>query len=206
MTGAYTAKPEDAVDPPDVPDGWNPLWPFPGPFPPGYAPDIDCTIDINTSGGGASGSLMAAKLQLKIYDEEDNLEVWALWSGTHYESSGNLISSLTVYQGALPDGSAWEISVTGGTQIDLHVDISEIEDDKKYVFDGFSQVFPGNPTGTMTGRLFSESAQAALEETATAVASGTKLAGVLHVEIESIEHDGFAWIDDWGDGGSWPST
>lgn len=38
MTGAYTAKPADVADPPDIPDGWNPLWPFPGPNPPGHTP------------------------------------------------------------------------------------------------------------------------------------------------------------------------
>ncbi len=208
---AYTAKPDDAIVPPDVPDGWTGGtvgdWPFPGPYPPGFAADVDCTIDINTSGGGASGSLMSAKLQLKVYDEEDVLLVWAIWSGTHYEASGNLITDLTVYIGELPEGSTYVFSVTGGTQIDLNVEISEIESDKKYVFDGYSQVFPGNPTGTMTGRLFSDSDQAAQEETSTATAVGTDLSGVLHAEIASLDHDGFAWIDDWGEHiGSWPST
>ena len=41
MTGAYTAKPEDVVDPPDRPVNWNPLWPYPGPEPPGYYPEYD---------------------------------------------------------------------------------------------------------------------------------------------------------------------
>jgi len=39
MPGAYTAKPEADATPPDVPDGWNPDWPYPGPDPPGY--DVD---------------------------------------------------------------------------------------------------------------------------------------------------------------------
>ncbi len=40
MSGAYTAKP-DADSSPDLPPGWNPLWPFIGPLPPGYEPSYD---------------------------------------------------------------------------------------------------------------------------------------------------------------------
>ncbi len=207
MPGAYTAKPEDVVDPPDIPTGWNPNWPFPGPYPPGYAPDVDCTIDISSSGGLTSGGLMAAKLQLKVYDEEDVLVVWAIWGGTYYEASGNLITDLTVYIGALPEDSTYAFLVTGGTQIDLNVEISEIESSKKYVFDGYASGYSGNPTGTMTGRLFSESEQAAQEESSTVVSSINWLEGVLHVEIESLDHDGLAWVEAWADGvGGWPST
>jgi len=39
MSGAYTAKPA-ADTTPDVPSGWNIDWPFPGPFPPGYIPEL----------------------------------------------------------------------------------------------------------------------------------------------------------------------
>ena len=38
MSGTYVAKPA-AVVTPDVPPEWNPIWPFPGPNPPGYVPD-----------------------------------------------------------------------------------------------------------------------------------------------------------------------
>lgn len=210
MTGAYTAKPAVVADPPDVPTGWNPDWPFPGPYPPGYTPDVDCTIDISSSGGLTSGGLMAAKLQLKVYEEidfEDVLIIWAIWSGTYYESSGNLFADLTVYIGELPEGSTWEVSVTGGSQIDLNVEISKIESDLKYVFDGQASGYFGNPTGIMTGRLFTESDQAAKEKTSTVVSSINWLEGVLHVELESLNHDGLEWISNWADGvGGWPST
>ena len=46
MAGAYTAKPE-ADDTPDVPDGWDVDWPFPGAFPPGYSP----VYSIGITGG-----------------------------------------------------------------------------------------------------------------------------------------------------------
>lgn len=38
MTGAYTAKPEDVAEDPEIPEGWDSNWPFPGPLPPGYSP------------------------------------------------------------------------------------------------------------------------------------------------------------------------
>ena len=44
MTGAYTAKPAVVADPPVVPPGWNPNWPFPGPLPPGYNPTYGITF------------------------------------------------------------------------------------------------------------------------------------------------------------------
>ncbi len=39
MAGAYTAKPDTVPSEPDVPPGWEPTWPFPGPLPPGYEPE-----------------------------------------------------------------------------------------------------------------------------------------------------------------------
>lgn len=47
MAGAYVAKPAVDLPPPegpptvdDVPPGWDLNWPFPGPYPPGYAPEL----------------------------------------------------------------------------------------------------------------------------------------------------------------------
>lgn len=57
MTGAYVAKPEADATPPDVPDGWNPDWPHPGPDPPGYTPEYSLSVTvpeiINFDGYGA---------------------------------------------------------------------------------------------------------------------------------------------------------
>ncbi len=43
MSGAYVAKPNVVVVP-DIPPGWNLIWSFPGPLPPGYTPDYDATL------------------------------------------------------------------------------------------------------------------------------------------------------------------
>jgi hypothetical protein len=49
MAGAYVAKPEADVTPPDVPDGWNPDWPHPGPDPPGYTPEYSLALTAPAS-------------------------------------------------------------------------------------------------------------------------------------------------------------
>ena len=48
MCGAYVAKPDAAAESPDVPDGWDEDWSFPGPNPPGYTPVL--SIDLSASG------------------------------------------------------------------------------------------------------------------------------------------------------------
>ena len=69
MPSAYTAKPADAADTPDVPPGWLPgepgsggpgggsapgepggvgNWPYPGPYPPGYSPTLTYVIETGT--------------------------------------------------------------------------------------------------------------------------------------------------------------
>jgi len=54
MAGAYVAKP-DVVSMPDVPPGWNPNWPFPGAYPPGYIPILTIIMgsDIAVSVGSS---------------------------------------------------------------------------------------------------------------------------------------------------------
>ena len=47
MAGAYVAKPAAETEV-DYPDGWNPRWPFPGPWPPGYTPSITTPISGTT--------------------------------------------------------------------------------------------------------------------------------------------------------------
>lgn len=44
MTGAYTAKPATVASSSEIPVGWNPLWSFPGPLPPGYTPTYGLTF------------------------------------------------------------------------------------------------------------------------------------------------------------------
>lgn len=51
MPRAYVAKPR-AVSVPDLPPGWSPIWPHPGPSPPGYEPSLGVVVT-----GGASVGL-----------------------------------------------------------------------------------------------------------------------------------------------------
>lgn len=69
MPGAYVAKPE-VVTPPDVPDGWNPDWPFGDdgeggwyPFPPGYTPvySLNLSASASMSYDGAASSTVSLR-------------------------------------------------------------------------------------------------------------------------------------------------
>jgi len=44
MGGAYTATPAEET-PADLPPGWNLTWPYTGPWPPGYEPDLSLSLD-----------------------------------------------------------------------------------------------------------------------------------------------------------------
>jgi hypothetical protein len=56
MAGAYVAKPDVPVVP-EVPDDWNPDWPFPGAAPPGY--DYEYSLQISgVSGISPSGNVV----------------------------------------------------------------------------------------------------------------------------------------------------
>ena len=48
MSGAYTAK-AAADTSPVVPPGWNPAWPFPGVYPPGYVPELSLAMTGQSS-------------------------------------------------------------------------------------------------------------------------------------------------------------
>jgi hypothetical protein len=66
MGGAYTSKP-NATSTVDVPDGWNPDWPNPGPWPPGYTPTL--TIDAigpSTIAIGGTASVVST-----LYDQAE---------------------------------------------------------------------------------------------------------------------------------------
>jgi hypothetical protein len=66
MGGAYVAKP-DADTTPDVPEGWNINWTFPGPpLPPGYERDLSLVISANET--VVAGQTATATVTL--YDHE----------------------------------------------------------------------------------------------------------------------------------------
>lgn len=65
MAGAYTAlPPEDST--PDVPDGWDDDWTFPGPAPPGY--EFDYGFDIDAPSFVVPGSSTSGTVTLTDHD------------------------------------------------------------------------------------------------------------------------------------------
>ena len=139
MPGAYTAKPDAAVEPPDVPDGWDVDWPFGDdgeggwyPYPPGYTPafslNLSATESISYDGAATAmatlrdhvtyGTIEPAGCQITwtatISGEAVNLR----FSGDEdYESSLSLdYSEVGDYWGAVPD---IEFELTGDNDGDV---------------------------------------------------------------------------------------
>ncbi len=84
MPGAYTALPA-ADTSPDVPPGWNPLWPFPGVYPPGYEADLSMVMTAPSEllcDGTASvtGSLRDHETYVTL-EPEGNLTSWTAKNG-----------------------------------------------------------------------------------------------------------------------------
>ncbi len=63
MSGAYVAKP-DAEITVDFPPGWNGRWQFPGPWPPGYDPQLTLVISAPSTIAANATSLEVSVLLL----------------------------------------------------------------------------------------------------------------------------------------------
>ena len=66
MSGAYVAKP-DATPVDGRPPGWSPLWPHPGPFPPGYTPEYSGILSAPSE---ISISDLTANVSLTLVDQD----------------------------------------------------------------------------------------------------------------------------------------
>ena len=99
MSGAYVAKPAAVVAPLDIPPGWNPIWSFPGPCPPGYTPSLLLTgpSEINI---GDSATIVLALLDAEPKDTffamfNIDAEKYASPSLLHSDNSGSFTNGST---------------------------------------------------------------------------------------------------------------
>lgn len=128
MAGAYTAKPEDVVSS-DVPPGWNPAWPHPGPFPPGYEPELllslaaPATIFYTTGLVGGVTTSLTDQVTYRTAEPGDQL----LWTATLLSDGlavGLKLSGGEGFSNVLLMDYA-EISELWGSLSDIVFDISE---------------------------------------------------------------------------------
>jgi len=103
MGGAYTSKP-DAVPTVDVPDGWNPEWPHPGPWPPGYTPVLSMSSSGRTSmdynGSAAVTFTLKDKVTYQTHDPGTTMTISATLDGAAVglrKSGGSTYASSVSY-------------------------------------------------------------------------------------------------------------
>ncbi len=90
MAGTYTALPA-ASTAPDVPSGWNPLWPFPGVLPPGYA----MTLSLNLSAPATTfPGQEVSDITLGLFDQvtypTTEPDSGMIWSATFKDNSATV--------------------------------------------------------------------------------------------------------------------
>ena len=141
---------------------------------------------------------MKAAVWLWVEDDEGTLLTSATFGGTYYEASGEFTTSGTLEFGVLPDDLTWNATMPSSDRIDLILTLPIIEDNKRYIFEGYASGYSGNPTGSMDGTLSSGSTQSN---------EVTSLINWLEGQLEIVaESDALTWLATWKDGvGGWPS-
>jgi len=93
MPSAYTAKPA-VTSSPSVPPGWNPIWPNPGPLPPGYEMDLSLSLEAQEQ---MQPGVTVKGLSLSLFDHvtfpttepQEN----TVWSATFQDNGESVLIS-----------------------------------------------------------------------------------------------------------------
>ena len=129
MAGAYTALPA-ASTAPDVPPDWNPLWPFPGVYPPGYTADLSLVmtapgiIEFDET-ASVTGSLRDHETYATL-EPDGSLSLW-----TAKNSAGDTVG-LRFGGGSTYFNSRTTVFSFGelywGTDVDFEFDLTSLDD------------------------------------------------------------------------------
>jgi hypothetical protein len=147
MAGAYVAKP-DVPEEVDLPPGWNINWPHPGPWPPGYTPDLG--LGLVAQATVVPGSAVT-DITATLTDQDDYVTtepatpvIWtAAWDDTgdmltlKLSGDDDLLSSISVAYSALA-ADFW------GSDPDIEFDISASDNGRSFTLSASSTPFPDN--------------------------------------------------------------
>ena len=89
MGGAYVAKSATTVSL-DYPPGWNPIWYFPGPWPPGYAPELSTPITAprQIAANSPSATITLTLVDQAAYQTQSPTDNEIVWEVSHSYSGG----------------------------------------------------------------------------------------------------------------------
>jgi len=157
MGGAYTAKPEAVASPPDVPEGWDIDWPFPGPSPPGYEPEYSLGVTASASvpvGGAAAG--VATLYDHDIYKTPEPEESSLLWTATLEGAPlGLRLAGGGTYASSVTTGYAETEEEFWGSGTTFEFDTTEDDEGKTIVLCSASIVFDDVPVTGVANILIS---------------------------------------------------
>lgn len=159
MSGAYVAKPA-TVTTPAVPPGWNPDWPFPGPWPPGYTPVLTFGIDSGTFYVPESEHAAEATLFDQVTYETAEPEGTVRWTASingevrNLKFSGGESFELSVSSSYASIGNFWGASPTLVFEVGVN-DIGEtlVLTADSVPFDGFTVVETHSITVVFTAQI-----------------------------------------------------
>jgi len=148
MAGAYTATPAVTAEA-DLPPGWNPIWPHPGPWPPGYTPTLALSLTSSATvepGGTVSDVASALTDQIDYVTTEPETPInWtATWDDTDESLPMNLdggedfLASVSTDYSDVGD-SFW------GAEPDITFDTAEADAGRSFTLAASSTPFDGFP-------------------------------------------------------------
>jgi len=151
MTGAYVAKPDAAVEPPDVPPGWDEDWSFPGPNPPGYTPVYSLNLSASESiGYGGTASITISLRDHVTYATIEPSGCSITWTATIDGESVNLRFSGDPDYASSISSSYSDIGDYWGAEPEIEFELTEDDVGKTITLQGASTVSGSALTNTDT--------------------------------------------------------
>jgi hypothetical protein len=148
MAGAYTATP-DVPEETDLPPGWNVNWPHPGPWPPGYTPDLGLGLEAQaTMAPGSTVADITATLTDQgtfVTSEPATQVAWtAAWNDTGLAIGLKLSGEAALLASVSVDYTDVGSSFWGATP-DFEFDISESDAGRSFTLLAASTPFSEHP-------------------------------------------------------------
>ncbi len=171
MSGAYTAK-AAADTSPVVPPGWNPAWPFPGVYPPGYGPVLTLVMTATDSiAFGGAATVTGSLRDQDTYATQEPADTATIWTASIEGTTVNLR-----FEGDPEYSSSISSDCTFGTYWDstgeIEFELTEVNQGDTVVLTGTSIVAGDSVSNTENIEISVAIAKAVLTFTMTSSDQG----------------------------------